>query len=65
MQWEMARAASEQQALGACVESLQGHVVMLFADGPSNGPSTRLSQLALLLVCKLHKLGDASVISWK
>jgi hypothetical protein len=26
MQWEMARAASEQQALGARVESLQGYV---------------------------------------
>jgi hypothetical protein len=27
VQWEMVRAASEQQALGACVESLQGHVM--------------------------------------
>jgi hypothetical protein len=27
--WEMARAASEQQALGACVESLQGHVIVV------------------------------------
>jgi hypothetical protein len=28
MQWEVARAASEQHALGACVESLQGHVII-------------------------------------
>jgi hypothetical protein len=27
MQWEMVRAPSEQQALGDCVESLQGHVI--------------------------------------
>jgi hypothetical protein len=33
MQWEMARAASEQQALGACVESLQGHIISLSLHG--------------------------------
>jgi hypothetical protein len=27
MQWEVVRAASEQQALGACVELLQGRVI--------------------------------------
>jgi hypothetical protein len=32
-------------------------------DGPSNSPSTRLSQLTLLFIS--HKLEDASVISWK
>jgi hypothetical protein len=33
MQWEVVRAASEQQALGACVESLQGHVIGLSLHG--------------------------------
>jgi hypothetical protein len=33
MQWEVVRAASEQQALGACVESLQGHVISLSLHG--------------------------------
>jgi hypothetical protein len=33
MQWEMVRAASEQQVLGACVESLQGHVISLSLHG--------------------------------
>jgi hypothetical protein len=32
MQWEMARAASEQKALGAGVGSLQGHVIGIDRD---------------------------------
>jgi hypothetical protein len=37
MQWEMARDANKQQALGlalgACVESFQGHVISLSLHG--------------------------------
>jgi hypothetical protein len=49
MQWEMVRDANEQQALGACVESFQGHVISLspLAHGwhLSSSLRTFLSQL--------------------
>jgi hypothetical protein len=33
MQWEVVRDANEQQALGACVGSFQGHVISLSLRG--------------------------------
>jgi hypothetical protein len=52
MQWEVVRAASEKHALGACVGSLQGHVISLSLHGwhLSRGLRTFLARLIRLVV---------------
>jgi hypothetical protein len=37
MQWQMIRAASEQQTLGACIQSLQGHFSAIMAASRYHG----------------------------
>jgi hypothetical protein len=50
MQWEVVRAANEQHALGACIESLQGHVIIslsLHGRHLSRNPRTFLARLSV------------------
>jgi hypothetical protein len=57
----MARAASEQHALGACVESLQGaHVISTGAASPRSTAGICLSRLSSSTDCTPQQFGSWS-----